>query len=242
MLGDSNTGLSLQTSEDKLRSSVGLPVKPANASPLSALTKAVARSSKPDLKLIYYTGHTLQGSYKGAFVYSKSVELTPEVLATAKELISNAGLNPNEFCIVRNQCFLDEKPDSPNLDMKRQNNENNEDAPQWYIGERFFQLSRYIAAELADWFEDPTILSDWLVEQQQRVVFENPLAVSPFADLGQAGKERDAAEAANFAEQTNAPKGATVTNVAKDVLSINGYAFRGLFNKQGEPHFDFNDE
>jgi hypothetical protein len=68
-----------------------------------------------------------------------------------------------------------------------------------------------------DWFEDPGILSDWLVEQQQRVVFESPLAVSPFADLAQGLVEKP---------QTSKKD----SNIVKDVLSINVNAFKNLLN------------
>lgn len=49
------------------------------------------------------------------------------------------------------------------------------DAPFWYLGQRFFQVSKTIATELADWFEDPAILSDWLVSQQEHGILNKPL-------------------------------------------------------------------
>ena len=52
--------------------------------------------------------------------------------------------------------------------------------PFWYIGQSFFRATESAARELGDWFEDPAILSDWLVQQQQRMVFQQPLEVSPF--------------------------------------------------------------
>ena len=223
-------------------------IKPENANPLRALP-VIGKNSRPDMKLIYYTGHTLQGSYKGAFVYSKTADVTPDVLAMAKDLISSAGLNPNEFCIVRNQCFASEIKDersryrgsaSKNIDdrdMQRQNRETNEDAPNWFIGERFFQLSRNIAAELADWFEDPTLLSDWLVEQQQRVVFDNPLAVSPFADLSQAGKETALDQRSDIQQIAPLPK----ENMAKDVISINQRAYKN-FISPGKSLYEIEDK
>jgi hypothetical protein len=86
-----------------------------------------------------------------------------------------------------------------------------------YVGERFFQLSRVLATELADWFEDPTILSEWLVDQQQRVVFDNPLAVSPFADLPRGSPVEK--------PETEPPS----SDIVKDVLSINVNAFKKFF-------------
>jgi hypothetical protein len=87
-----------------------------------------------------------------------------------------------------------------------------------YVGERFFQLSRGLATELADWFEDPTILSEWLVDQQQRVVFDNPLAVSPFADLPRGSPVEK--------PETEPPPS---SDIVKDILSINVNAFKKFF-------------
>jgi hypothetical protein len=215
LLGDSRRGTSLQTEADRLRSAAGLPVKQPPA-PLRILSKVASGGPRPDMKLVFYTGHTLQGSYNGAFIYSRLPELTPVGEATAKELISNAGLNPNDFCIVRNQCFLNDnnfKPKKPGIYTEKNPED---DGPAWVIGEKFFQLSRKLAEELADWFEDPTLLSEWLVNQQQRVVFEKPLAVSPFADLP-------------LGENKGSFK-PTSSNILKDVVSINVEAFTNLPN------------
>lgn len=50
-----------------------------------------------------------------------------------------------------------------------------EDYPFWYLGQKFFEATKTVAGELADWFEDPAILSDWLLDQQERMVFSQPL-------------------------------------------------------------------
>jgi len=132
-----------------------------------------------ELKLIFYTGHTLQGSYKGSFVYSRKAEITPDILLRSKNLISSVGLDPNSFCIIRNQCF-----DKSQSLTSSKSNRNEDDAPFWYLGQRFFKDTEIIAKELADWFEDPELLSEWLVSQQQRMVLQQPLEVSPFASNG----------------------------------------------------------
>ena len=49
------------------------------------------------------------------------------------------------------------------------------DAPFWYIGQRFFQVTNGIGKELSDWFEDPAILSEWLLSQQQHGLLNTPL-------------------------------------------------------------------
>lgn len=136
----------------------------------------------PDLKLVYYTGHTLQGSYKGAFLYSRSKSLTSAVFAEATDIIKRAGLDPSSFCIIRNQCFLsdpesrrssttlpltDSSSDSPSIKSR--------ESPFWFVGQNFFDVTKAMAAELADWFDDPAILSEWLLSQQQRMVLQQPL-------------------------------------------------------------------
>ena len=55
--------------------------------------------------------------------------------------------------------------------------------PFWYVGQRFFSVTENIAEELADWFGDPTLVSDWLVDQQEHMVLRQPFEVSPFANL-----------------------------------------------------------
>ena len=185
----------------------------------------------PDMKLIYYTGHTLQGSYKGAFLYSRTPKVTTEQdMQTAAQLIRNAGLNIDDFCMVKNSCFRKSSPDSfrqnkmvtglfsgqePGIwsgsggsgtaaskkPMERFRSEMETGtekvffgtgstetgepphAPFWFIGQNFFRMTTSVAEELADWFEDPEILSEWLVSQQEKMIRNQPLAVSPFASL-----------------------------------------------------------
>jgi hypothetical protein len=47
--------------------------------------------------------------------------------------------------------------------------------PFWYLGQKFFDGTKAVAVELSDWFEDPAIVSEWLVNQQERMVFSQPL-------------------------------------------------------------------
>ena len=49
------------------------------------------------------------------------------------------------------------------------------DYPFWYLGQKFFEASKTVAVELADWFEDPAIVSEWLLGQQEKMVFSQPL-------------------------------------------------------------------
>eukprot|EP00981_Chlorochromonas_danica_P007703 scaffold1869_cov163-Ochromonas_danica.AAC.15 len=160
-------------------------------------TARASPTENADLKLVFYTGHTLQGSYKGAFVYSRTKDLTPTVLNAAKEVITAAGLNPNEFCAIRNQCFdrsEDRSTSSQSESNSKQalvlpgdevlaNSRSDPQAPYWYLGQKFFTVTTSVAEELADWFEDPAMVSDWLINQQQRMIFTQPMEVSPFASL-----------------------------------------------------------
>jgi hypothetical protein len=97
------------------------------------------------MKLIFYTGHTLQGSYKGAFLYSREPNLTPEMMVSARAIISNAGLNPNDFCVVRNQCFLTKDEGAQKVQSYPRKN----GTPFWFIGQKFFQGTTAVATELA---------------------------------------------------------------------------------------------
>jgi hypothetical protein len=157
---------------------------PSNEPPIGGLQRALAYTPldyENSMKLVYYTGHTLQGSYKGAFVYARTPTLTPAGMDIAKNLIKRSGLNPTDFCLIHNQCF---NKDDSNTEKQRPKEKVEELAPFWYLGQRFFQGTSLAATELADWFQDPEILSEWLVNQQERMLINQPLAVSPFASDG----------------------------------------------------------
>lgn len=62
----------------------------------------------PEFKFVYYNGKTRQNTYEGAFVYSRTRELSPESMAKVYKIARNAGMNPNNFCKIRNGCFADE--------------------------------------------------------------------------------------------------------------------------------------
>jgi hypothetical protein len=60
---------------------------------------------QPDFKFIYYNGKTRQNNYEGAFVYSRSRALEPESMNKVYALAKEAGMNPDQFCSIRNGCF-----------------------------------------------------------------------------------------------------------------------------------------
>jgi hypothetical protein len=62
----------------------------------------------PDFKFVYYNGKTRQNTYEGAFVYSRTKELSPESMAKVYKIAKDAGMNPDQFCKIRNGCFNDE--------------------------------------------------------------------------------------------------------------------------------------
>ena len=102
-------------------------------------------------------------------------------MAEATSLITASGLNPTDFCIIRNQCFLQSADTATgtgqdgSADSSLEAKAKPSNVPFWYIGQRFFQDTSKVAAELSDWFDDPTLLSDWLLDQQERMVFQQPL-------------------------------------------------------------------
>ena len=117
--------------------------------------------------------------------------MTSEILSSAKSLIRECDLDPKDFCIIKNACFSKE-------DKAVRGNEKESDKDQltatsapkptssglWILGDNFFKTTEGVAEELADWFGDPTILSDWLLDQQERMLVQQPLAVSHFATVG----------------------------------------------------------
>lgn len=63
---------------------------------------------EPEFKFVYYNGKTRQNTYSGAFVYSRSRALAPESMAHVYSIAQAAGMNPDQFCKIRNGCFTDE--------------------------------------------------------------------------------------------------------------------------------------
>jgi len=62
----------------------------------------------PEFKFVYYNGKTRQNTYEGAFVYSRQRELPKESMAKVYQLAKDAGMNPENFCKIRNGCFQTE--------------------------------------------------------------------------------------------------------------------------------------
>jgi hypothetical protein len=62
----------------------------------------------PDFKFVYYNGKTRQNTYEGAFVYSRTKELSPESMQKVYKIAKDAGMDPDQFCRIRNGCFVDE--------------------------------------------------------------------------------------------------------------------------------------
>jgi hypothetical protein len=61
-----------------------------------------------EFKFVYYNGKTRQNTYDGAFIYSRTKELSPEAMRKVYQIAETAGMNPNQFCRIRNGCFSDE--------------------------------------------------------------------------------------------------------------------------------------
>uniref|UniRef100_A0A7S1D584 VDE lipocalin domain-containing protein n=1 Tax=Cyclophora tenuis TaxID=216820 RepID=A0A7S1D584_CYCTE len=69
----------------------------------------------PEFKFVYYNGKTRQNTYSGAFVYSRTKELAPESMSKVYQIAQDAGLNPDQFCKIRNGCFTDVKEPTEGL-------------------------------------------------------------------------------------------------------------------------------
>jgi len=133
-------------------------------------------------KFIYYTGHTLQGNYKGAFVYARTPHVTDDIIPEVSKIADQAGLDFSSFCQIRNSCFEEEETTS--LTQKLLSNSGKKQRRGfWFLGTEFLAQTKSVAEELSDWFEDPTYLSEWLLDQQEKMIFNQPLEVSPFANL-----------------------------------------------------------
>jgi VDE lipocalin domain len=61
-----------------------------------------------EFKFVYYNGKTRQNTYEGAFVYSRTKDLSPQSLKKVYRIAQEAGMDPNQFCRIRNGCFADQ--------------------------------------------------------------------------------------------------------------------------------------
>ena len=65
-------------------------------------------ANDPEFKFVYYNGKTRQNTYEGAFIYSRSRELDPVSMKKVYKIAKDAGMNPDNFCSIRNGCFKEE--------------------------------------------------------------------------------------------------------------------------------------
>lgn len=70
-------------------------------------------ADKPEFKFVYYNGKTRQNTYEGAFVYSRTKELDETAMKKVYAIASEAGMNPDQFCKIRNGCFKDDSITPP---------------------------------------------------------------------------------------------------------------------------------
>jgi hypothetical protein len=79
---------------------------------LDETTKAVVAqtglSSNEEFKFVFYNGKTRQNTYEGAFIYSRTKELGPKAMAKVYQIADEAGMQPKNFCKIRNGCFADD--------------------------------------------------------------------------------------------------------------------------------------
>jgi len=58
-----------------------------------------------EFKFVYYNGKTRQNTYDGAFVYSRSRNLSPSAMEKVYQIAADANMNPDQFCKINNGCF-----------------------------------------------------------------------------------------------------------------------------------------
>jgi hypothetical protein len=64
-----------------------------------------------EFKFVFYNGKTRQNNYEGAFIYSRTQELSPESLQKVRQIAEGAGMNPDQFCKIKNKgCFPEAEP------------------------------------------------------------------------------------------------------------------------------------
>ena len=146
----------------------------------------------------------------GSFVYSRTHTLSPSDMEAAKKLITEAGMDPSKLCVIRNQCFLHDdvqgqgQEQGGDHDPSRSRSTRRSLATQlqsqsqaqaqalgadtakpkeqpnsfWNI----LHATEVVTGELADWFEDPTILSEWLVSQQVKMTPEQTVLLNTIQD------------------------------------------------------------
>jgi hypothetical protein len=127
-------------------------------------------------------------------------------MEAAKKLISEAGMDPAKFCVIRNQCFLHDdvqgqeqgqggdhdssrsrtirRSSATHLQTQSQAQGADTAKPKeqpnsfWNI----LHATEVVTGELADWFEDPAILSEWLVSQQVKMTPEQTVQLNTIQD------------------------------------------------------------
>lgn len=72
------------------------------------LGESDGKGDVPPFKLVAYKGHTLQGNYKGAFVYAKEPRLPDAAKPAVREAAARAGLNFEDFTVIDNTCPVGE--------------------------------------------------------------------------------------------------------------------------------------
>jgi len=74
---------------------------------------------QPEFKFIYYNGKTRQNTYEGAFIYSRTKELDETSMKKVYSIAKNAGMDPDNFCKIRNGCFKDNALTEPPSAFRR---------------------------------------------------------------------------------------------------------------------------
>jgi len=141
------------------------------------------KPTEPPFKLVYYTGKTLQNTYSGAFVYSRSPELPAEAMPSVYKLAREAGMDPTKFCRIRNACFLESPRDADASDAVEamalsvassgggRGSLANEDARRFTTSiDAPLQLkAKALWYDVLDYIEDPHDAAKWMFNQQVKM-------------------------------------------------------------------------
>jgi hypothetical protein len=68
----------------------------------------LVRLSNEEFKFVFCNGKTRRNTYEDAFIYSRTKELCPKAMANVYQIANEAGMQPKNFCKIRNGCFVDD--------------------------------------------------------------------------------------------------------------------------------------
>jgi len=136
--------------------------RPAHPPPALSLSLSLPRyilggndgaNGKPAFWVVTYRGHTMQGSYDGAFIYYKEKTLPKEMIPDVNAVLKKRGWTVESFTAINNAC-----PAQAPLDKSGQKKAANPI-------EGFMNEVRDIT-DLVEWVKPGTLKADWELEAE----------------------------------------------------------------------------